>query len=129
VAPGQAVAVRGAGTAGGATVEDPRGVRRRLFGGAFRPERVGLYRVRAGGATTPLAVSLLSRDETLAAGVEARPPSDPWERAAASRGPTATAAVAWRMGGWLALVALCLVLAHGWLASAQEIRKIFRGHA
>jgi len=107
--PGQAIAVR----AGAETVlTDPAGNRHALTADAFSPERVGLYRVRSGPRETPIAVSLLSEGETLGPAAEARPPA---AFLAAASGTAAAAT--WRLGGWLALLGLGLVLVHGRLAA------------
>ncbi|HUT35427.1 MAG TPA: BatA and WFA domain-containing protein [Planctomycetota bacterium] len=108
VRPGEAVPVRG-----DASLEEPGGERRPLASGVFRPERTGLYRLVSGNETRAIAVSLLSEAETLAAGSEAAPASDLLAR----REESAGLAGAWRLGGWLTLLALGLVVAHGWLAA------------
>ena len=99
---------------GGAAIEDPDGARHPLAAGAYRPDRTGLHRILRGAETRAIAVSLLSEEETLAAGSEARPPSDLLARPGGER---AGLAVAWRLGDGLAILALALVLLHGALAA------------
>ncbi len=89
-----------------------------VAGGVFRPERVGLYRAKAqDGREIPVAVSLLSEHETMEAGsgVTILPKALPSATVAA-------AAVVRRLDGWLALLGLLLVLAHGW-ATAKAKRE------
>jgi len=116
--PGQAVAIRAGPEA---ALIEPGGDRRPLTADALRPERAGLYRVVSGAQETPVAVSLLSESETRAAAAEARPPA----AFLAATGGTATAADAvatWRLGGWLALLGLGLVLLHGGLSARARQR-------
>ncbi len=98
---------------GEATLEEPGGESRAIAGGAFRPDRTGLYRVVRGKEVRAVAVSLLSDGETRAAGAELRPPSDLFSGHEALAGP----AIAWGLGVPLTILALAFVLLHGWVAA------------
>ncbi len=92
-----------------ATVTGPGGPVPVAPGGVFRPPRVGLYRARSNSGTSALAaVSLLSDVETGQAGEgeNVTLPELP-QRAAAETG------IVRRLDGWLALLALVLLLVHG----------------
>ena len=114
VPPGQLCRVDWAGPQ--AELIEPGGARRRLRGGACRPERVGLYRVAADGREEAVAVSLLSRAETQAEGAGAELPPDFLEQRQKGAGERSV----WRLGGLAALLALALVAAHGWLSGRSR---------
>jgi len=109
VRPGQVVAP--AWTGERMTLHEPDGAERAVSGGAFQPERVGLYKLVAGDREEMVAASLLSEVETTTVGSTAPLPSDVPEEGERLAGVAAT----WRLAGWLALAALALVVLHGWL--------------
>jgi len=103
------------GSAGRATVAGPDGERHEASGGVFRPLHVGLYRSEGGeGRAVLAAVSLLSEDETLAAGTgSSLSPSEPTDEASSAANTVLP------LGGWMAFLALLLLLAHGALAARR----------
>ena len=111
VRPGQLCFV--APTEADATVTAPDGSRHTVAGTVFRPVKTGRYLVQArGGWVSHYAVSLLSEGETMAVGADVRLPADFLRGAEHGTRVAAT----WRLGGWLALLGLALVVAHGGLA-------------
>jgi hypothetical protein len=114
VRPGELCQV--AAAEGGAKLVGPGGLRRDLAAGAFRPERVGVYRLAAGEREHTIAASLLTEGETMAPASVASLPPDLLRPSQEEAG----AAIAWRASGGLALAGLALLVVHGWLASRRR---------